>query len=128
MKRPSTHKGKSKELGVGERCRKATPNMQTCHRLRYAGDTCEHVGYDGNIHPRNTPYGKPKQTGRSDYCIDDEKLSLCIGISQKHEERKANYPAFKNITEIKSILTPKDKFPLDSIDKNETKAEIVKVD
>ena len=128
QKRPSTHKGKSRELGVGERCKKTSTDVMTCHRLRYAGDTCQHIGYDAELHARGTPYGKPKSAGIADNMVDDEKLSLCIGIKEKHEERKANYPLFAEIVEIKSVLTTKEKFPLDSLDKKETKSEKVRID
>ena len=121
MKRPTTHKGKGRELGIGERCIRVSTDIETCHRLRYAGDTCQHLGYDGEMHARGTPYGKPAKTVSS----RDIDVSEIIRAEERVKTLKSqSYPEVVIPSRITSYLVDRDthqplsgvEFPTSSIE------------
>ena len=125
QKRPSTHKGKGKELGIGERCVKVSGDVMTCHRLRYAGNTCEHLGYDGELHARGTPYGKPHKT----MSTRDIDVSEVIRAEERVKTlRSQSYPEVVIPSSITSYLVDKETgLPLSGVEFETNSIEVKKL-
>lgn len=106
VKRQPNQKRKWESAGISEHCAKMrNANKNECHRFRYAGDTCQHLGYDGNMHGRGSNYGIIGKMV-SDNLIDPIEVEM-------HEERvkllkNQKYPELPIITEITSYLVDKD--------------------
>lgn len=126
MKRPSTHKGKGKYIGISEHCAKMrTNNVSECHRFRYAGDTCQHLGFDGNMHARGSNYGNiGKMT--PDNCFDPIEVEQhCERVKMLRNQKYDDLPV---ITEINSYLVDKDKNqPLSGAELEKSSIEVKKL-
>ena len=125
MKRPTTHKGKGRELGIGERCIRVSTDIETCHRLRYAGDTCQHLGYDGEMHARGTPYGKPPKT----MSTRDIDIAEVIKAEERVKTlREQTYPDVVIPARITSYLVDKDTHqPLSGVEFPKSSIEVKKL-
>lgn len=125
QKRPNTHKGRGKELGIGEHCIRVSTDVETCHRLRYTGNTCEHLGYDGEMKARGTPYGKPAKM----MSTRDIDMSDIIRAEERVKTlRSQSYPDVVIPARITSYLVDKDTHqPLSGVEFPKSSIEVKKL-